>query len=475
MWLQYLYNHLKGIDAKMKTHKIDYNVWFPPAIEETIKTIQRNNGIVYLVGGAVRDIAMNNFNFKDYDFEVFNMQPETLAQLLNCKLSGNAFAVFNVILGKHEVQFSIPRIETKSGSGYKGFDVTFDPFMTVENAARRRDFTFNAIYINVREDLRNIIIDPFNGMLHLKQHKIVPVSNEAFIEDPVRILRAIQFAGRFGFEIEDYKFFKSAVMQLSNQLANEPSERIVIEINKLLGKSISSIGIDYLCNLSMIQMFNFIGQMKNTEHCEIYHKEGDVFVHTVKVMSKLIQLRNSGYEIDLSTMWAGLFHDYGKVYTSKFKRMIDGKKRITAIGHELKSAELFDNWCNEFAPQFDRVMRTRIKLLIANHMVDSVKIKELSVKHGKAFAQQLCLLIWSDQMGRIPNGTDKANAMVELYNWFNTNEIVPIVDGDFLKQLGYKEGVEFGKWLKILLKMQIEGTLDHSNVENRIKSVCGKI
>lgn len=457
----------------MKTHKIDYIVKFPDAIESTIQTIVDNGGDVYLVGGAVRDIAMNNFNFKDYDFEVFGIEPNELAQLLNCELSGNAFAVFNVFLDNMEVQFSIPRKEVKNGTGYNGFSVTFDPFMTIENAARRRDFTFNAMYINVNN--RSYIIDPFNGMNDIKLGKIRPIEYSVFKEDPVRILRAIQFAGRFGFEIANYDTFCYSVMHLSTELANEPSERIIIELNKLLNKSISAIGINYLYDLSMIPMFKFIAEMAWTDHCQIYHKEGDVFVHTVNVMQCLIQLRNDEFPIDLATMWAALFHDYGKVYTSKLKSIIDGKKRITAIGHELKSVELFDLWCDEFAPQFDRVMRNRIKLLIANHMVDVHEIKRLSVVYDKEFAMQLCLLIWADQTGRRPIGEKKAGEMQRLYKWFQNNTIERIVTGKTLIAIGYKPGKDFAKWLDILLKMQIKGILTTENVDKCIKSVCGKI
>jgi tRNA nucleotidyltransferase (CCA-adding enzyme) len=455
----------------MRTYEINQTIKFNDAIEETLQTIVNNGGTVYIVGGFVRDVYMGNTP-NDSDFEVFNMSEMQLANILGCQLTGKSFGVFNVILDGEEVQFSIPRTETKSGSGYNGFSVTLNPMLGIEIAAKRRDFTMNALYIDVQQ--RNIIIDPFYGISDMKRKVIVPVSEKTFVEDPVRILRAIRFSGQFGFIFDNNLLLLNAIETLLDELIKSPSERFIKELGKLFEKSTTVYGIVYLQYLDCLPMFTFIKQMANQEHCEIYHQEGNVWTHTLNVLQQLIDLKNDEFQIKNYTMWSALFHDWGKVYTSNLKEIIDGKRRITAIGHETKSVELFDKWCDEFAPQFDRVDRNKIKLLIANHMIDTKQIKMLSVKHGKEFAMQLCLLIWADQMGRLPRGTKKAIEMIHLYKWFTENTIVPLVDGTMLIERGYKQNKQFGKWLNTLLKMQIEKTLNKNNIEQSIKIVCGK-
>lgn len=445
---------------------------FSNNLEDLLKILADNGAKVYLVGGAVRDIAMGNSNIKDYDFEVFHIDPDELSNILNCELSGNNFGVFNLIVDGIEVQFSIPRSENKVGIGYNGFEVEFDPYMSLEVAARRRDFTINALYIDCED--RNTIIDPFGGLNDIKSKLLTPVSNEVFAEDPVRLLRAIQFAARFGFiinfPIEEY------VSQLENELNNESIERFVIELEKMFDKGKSIVGFEYLQYFSSVNSLNFIADMIMTEHCQIYHQEGNVWIHTLKVIEELLVLRNFGYKVSKELFYAALFHDWGKVYTSEFKVFIDGKKRITAINHETESERLFQNWCDEYAPNFERKMRRTISNLIQHHMVSINKIKKFSVQYGVEFAKQLCLLIYADQMGRIPNNESKAQEMLKLYIWFNEgNKIEPIVTGQTLINMGYTPNKEFGKWLDILLDMQIRAVLSENNIENSIKSVCGKV
>lgn len=194
---------------------------------EIARAVESEGGRLLLVGGCVRDKLMGRVP-KDFDAEVFGIEQTRLRALLKTfgrvSTVGESFTVYK--LG-HDLDVSIPRRERKTARGHKGFVIEGDHTMTPEEAARRRDFTVNAI---LEDPLTNEIIDPFDGQADLRNKILRAVAPETFVEDSLRVLRAAQFAARFGFEIEAETIELCRTIDLSDL----PAERVWGEMEKLL-------------------------------------------------------------------------------------------------------------------------------------------------------------------------------------------------------------------------------------------------
>ncbi|MDR1485625.1 MAG: hypothetical protein LBT09_12485 [Planctomycetaceae bacterium] len=163
-----------------------------------------------LVGGFVRDHFLG-LPSKDIDIEVYGLTYEKIMRILNRHFQvhfvGQSFGTIKI---DNEIDINIPRIESKSGVGHKGFDILCDPNLDMYSAFSRRDFTINAIGIHVDGS----IYDPFDGINDINC-KILRATTVAFCEDPLRVLRGMQFAARFGFTME------SGTVELCKRVFNE--------------------------------------------------------------------------------------------------------------------------------------------------------------------------------------------------------------------------------------------------------------
>jgi tRNA nucleotidyltransferase/poly(A) polymerase len=196
-----------------------------------VSVIEELGGSVYSVGGAVRDKILGRKS-KDLDILITGIPLTKLAQELQAfgKVSevGESFGIIKLIIDGEELDIAIPRTERKVGAGHHGFEVNSDHNLSVEDDLIRRDFTINAI----AEDADGNLIDPYNGVNDIKNKLLRAVNPDAFIEDPLRMLRAVQFAVRFGFAIEP----KTLQMIRENAcLIKEVSaERILMEFEKIV-------------------------------------------------------------------------------------------------------------------------------------------------------------------------------------------------------------------------------------------------
>ncbi len=297
----------------------------PKKILKLANAVHDEGGRALLVGGCVRDQLMDR-PAKDWDLEVYGVEAAALRALLDrfgpVNVVGEAFTVYK--LG-HDLDVSIPRRERKSGSGHRGFVIEGDPQMTIEDAARRRDFTINAI---LQDPRTGEIIDPFHGRADIDQKILKAVSPETFIEDSLRVLRAAQFAARFEFEIEPATIELCRTMPLNDL----PAERIWGELEKLLLRALQpSLGIEALKELGAIdQLFPEIMALIEVPQEPEWHPEGDVYVHTKLVVDRAREsLDDLPYARQITVMLAALAHDFGKPATTEF---LDGRWR--SRGHE---------------------------------------------------------------------------------------------------------------------------------------------
>ena len=181
----------------MKNKSVSVNEDICRKIAEKVKD---TGGRAFYVGGYVRDRLLSIEN-KDLDIEVHGITPEQLYAILEelgkPKTVGSSFGVYN--LRGYDVDVAMPRKETATGRGHKDFEITVDPFIGYEKAARRRDFTINAM---IEDVLTGEVVDLFHGREDLENKVLRCVNPVTFVEDPLRVLRAAQFASRFEFTID---------------------------------------------------------------------------------------------------------------------------------------------------------------------------------------------------------------------------------------------------------------------------------
>ena len=190
--------------------------------------VREAGGDAYYVGGFVRDRLMG-LEGKDVDIEIHGISPQKLTEILDSlgehTEMGASFGIYG--LRHYDLDIAMPRSEKATGHGHKDFEVFVDPFLGTEKAARRRDFTVNAMMEDV---LTGELIDFFGGREDMKKKLLRHVDDQSFGEDPLRVLRAAQFAARFGYTVDGETVRLCSTMDLSAL----PRERIIGELEKAL-------------------------------------------------------------------------------------------------------------------------------------------------------------------------------------------------------------------------------------------------
>ncbi|MBI3427818.1 MAG: HDIG domain-containing protein [Acidobacteria bacterium] len=305
-------------------------------------------GRALLVGGWVREFVRSGGQTTDdqgtdYDIECYGLEATRLKALLRTlgrvDAVGEAFTVYKLKVREAGQSFvvdvSLPRRESKVGRGHRGFEVTGDPFMTFAEAARRRDFTINAL---LYDPLTDEIIDPHGGRADLQARLIRVVDPSTFVEDSLRVLRAMQFAARFEFTIEP----ATVALCRSIDLSDLPAERIWAEVEKwLLAARRPSVGWWAACELAITEkLWPEVHALIDCPQNPRTHPEGDVFTHNGMVLDEARKLIDDlPRPKQLAVMLGALCHDFGKPVTTK----VEGDT-VKAAGHEAAGALLAERF-----------------------------------------------------------------------------------------------------------------------------------
>ncbi|MDO4569257.1 MAG: HD domain-containing protein [Planctomycetia bacterium] len=261
------------------------------------------------VGGCVRDLILG-LEPKDLDFEVYGLDYDQICAALKpyFKIScvGQSFSVVKVA---NEFDLAIPRRESKSGVGHKAFVVEPDSTLTFAQAAARRDFTINAIGMRLNGEL----CDPYHGVDDIK-NGILRATSEAFCEDPLRVLRGMQFAARFGFEMDERTI--ELCKRVKPEFVTLSQERIFEEWRKWATKGrYPEKGLDVLLQTTWLECFPELFALVGIPQKSEYHPEGDLFEHVRQtcVAARLIadEFRLPERETTI-LLFAALLHDIGK-------------------------------------------------------------------------------------------------------------------------------------------------------------------
>jgi len=339
----------------------------PEGVAACGRALGQAGGRVFVVGGAVRD-AMLGRAVKDYDLEVFGLPAEAVSSALGAiarvEPAGDSFPVFKVagLPGvEGQIDVALPRRDSKKGPGHRGIDAVADPFMSIEDAARRRDFTINAMMFDL---VTGAVEDPFGGAQDLDLRVLRVVDASTFGDDPLRALRAAQFAARFELKVEP----ETARLCASMPLGELPAERIFGEIEKaLLQARRPSIAFALLFEWGQLAAIApELMPLATTPQDPEWHPEGDVWIHT---LLSLDVARGLIDDLDapraLAVMLGVLCHDLGKPATTKFE---DG--RIRSRGHEEAGVEptlaLLGRWNVHTRDSFP--LRDQVVALVKDHL-----------------------------------------------------------------------------------------------------------
>ena len=426
------------------------------------RAVRDAGGRALIVGGWVRDRLMGR-DTTDIDLEVFKLPAEGVRHVLesfgSVEAVGESFQVYK--LGAIDV--ALPRRDSKAGRGHKGFLVVGDPEMSIVDAARRRDFTVNAISW---DPLDNEYLDPFDGRADIERRLLRVVDPATFGDDSLRVLRAIQFAARLEFALDEPAKAECRAIPLDDL----PAERIWGEFEKLLFAPRPSIGFALALELGIVERLwpelqALVGCQQEFE----WHPEGDVWVHTLQVIDEArARLEGLSRPEQLAIMLGAVCHDLGKPATTAF---IDG--RIRSMDHEEQGVAPASSFLDRLnVHSFDGYdVRKQVLGITAQHLKPGSWFKVRDEVGDGAFrrlAQKVDLELLarvakSDCEGRKPGHFD-CSAM----DWFverarllgvEHRPPTPILLGRHLLQLGLKPGPRVGEILKAIYEKQMDGTV----------------
>jgi tRNA nucleotidyltransferase (CCA-adding enzyme) len=455
----------------------------PPGFVRLLVDLRAAGGKPYVVGGAVRDRLLG-LPVKDYDVEVFGLPAERLQPVLamhgRVDAVGQAFRVYKLsgvegVEGALDV--ALPRRDSKVGPGHRGIAVEGDPSLSIEEAARRRDFTMNAMLL---DPATGEILDPWGGQRDLEARRLQAVDASTFGEDPLRALRAVQFAARYELEVEP----ATAALCTAMPLAELPAERVFGEIEKLLLRARRpSLGLALLKAWGLLPVVApELLPLEATPQDPAWHPEGNVWVHTLQVVDEAVALRDDLADDrprQLALMLGALCHDLGKPSTTRFE---DG--RIRSRGHEEAglppTRALLDRWNVRTLLGYD--VRAQALALVAHHLkpgqlyderdrVGDGAIRRLA---RKCEPDLLYRVAKADCLGRRP-GAFEPVAM----EWFRqrvrdldvaVRPPEPILKGRDLIALGVAPGPGIGRVLRAVYERQLDGGV--STIEEARAEAC---
>ncbi|MCL1138818.1 multifunctional CCA addition/repair protein [Shewanella pneumatophori] len=286
---------------------------------------------IYLVGGAVRDKLLN-LDVKDHDYMVVGATPEQMLAKGFTQV-GKDFPVF--LHPKTSQEYALARTERKTAAGYGGFSVDAAPHVTLEQDLLRRDLTVNAI----AQDDQGNLYDPYNGIRDIENRTLRHVS-DAFVEDPLRVLRVARFAARFhslGFTIAPETLELMSKLSQSGELEALTAERVYVELDKALSTASPQVFFQILKQCGALKvLFPEIDALFGVPQPEKWHPEIDTGIHTLMVLEQTAKLSD-----DNAVRFAALVHDLGKALSPK-------EHLPKHHGHGQKGLPLIKNLCTRY-------------------------------------------------------------------------------------------------------------------------------
>ena len=424
-----------------------------------------------LVGGGVRDWLLG-IATKDYDIEVGGVGFEGLRRALSpfgaTDVIGRSFGVIKVRgSGGSEYDFSLPRRESKTGAGHRGFAVEADPALGDAEAAARRDFTVNAVAM---DPFTGEVIDPFHGRADLRA-RVLRHTSAAFTEDPLRVLRAFQLAARLDFTLAPET--AALCREISGAFAELPLERVWAEWDKWAVKSVRpSRGLDVLEQTGWLRHFPEVAALRGTPQEAEWHPEGDVLTHTGHCLDALVTLdawiQAPPARRRLLT-FAVLAHDFGKPPTTQ-RAERRGAMRWVSPGHEAAGGPLAESFLRRIGAPLD--LDAPVKALVVHHHAHhhgsrgdytDTQVRRLARRLAPATLDDLAAVMAADSMGRPPLAATEILSLIARLRAraealaLEASAPRPIIQGRHLVAMGRRPGPHFRPVLDAAFEAQLDG------------------
>ncbi|MBQ6371613.1 MAG: HD domain-containing protein, partial [Oscillospiraceae bacterium] len=364
---------------------------------------------------------------------------------------GKSFGVF--ALRGEDIDIAMPRRERAVGKGHRDFIVDVDPFIGTREAARRRDFTINALMEDV---LSGEIVDHFGGRRDLAEGVIRHIDPATFVEDPLRVLRGAQFAARFGFSIAP----DTVELCRGIDLSTLSGERVEEELKKALLKA-DKPSVFFEAMREMDQLAHWFPELKELiglEQDPVFHPEGDVWTHTMEVIDRAAGYRDKVSE-PFSFMLLALTHDLGKIVTTEEKN-----GRIHAYEHETKGLPLVESLLRRILNENDvidyvlNMVPLHMKPNVAAHSKPALKSTNRMFDQAKAPED----LIWFAAADRPVFAGEEAftgdtEFLLDRLAAYDEIMAKPHVMGRDLIAAGLEPGEDFSEILEYAHKLRLAG------------------
>src|SRR5581483_10494171 len=397
----------------------------PEPLHVIVRDLRAAGYRAVVVGGAVRDALLGG-QPKDFDIEVYGVAYDRLAEFLarygRIDLVGKSFGVVKLNTGGHDYDFSVPRRDSKFGLHHRDFQATFDPQITPREAASRRDFTINAM---AYDPVTGEILDFFGGQEDLR-NCVLRATSASFAEDPLRVLRGMQFACRFDLTLDP----QTAAMcrSIVDQYGTIAKERVADEFMKWAVKSSRPGRIaEYLSASGWEVHFPEIARLAGVPQDPHWHPEGDVGTHTMHVVNAAARIaarENLQGDARAVLLFAALAHDFAKATTTALRER-DGVLRWTSWGHEADGGPMARAFLSRIG--IKAAIIDRVVPMVENHLATSSigpgvtprAVRRLAMRLAPATINDLLRLIEADYSGRpplpagLPEGAIKIREMAE--------------------------------------------------------------
>ncbi|MBT3182790.1 MAG: HD domain-containing protein [Deltaproteobacteria bacterium] len=443
-------------------------------ISKYVNALKNAGADIYEVGGPVRDQLLGR-NLKDHDLLCRKLSVQQITKVLTpfgkVAAVGKAFGVIKFSPNKYrncEIDIALPRKEISTGSGHRDFEVNFDPDLPIEDDLGRRDFTINAMAISFAN---GELIDLFDGQKDLKDRILRMVFPRAFEEDPLRLIRGIQFASRFNLSIEQQTW--KAMCDAAPLIKTVSGERIGMEILKMMTAEKPSVGFDLMNESGLLN--HILPELSAIKNIEQDKQPGDdVYKHTMRVLDAARSDSHVEHCGDPELLFAALLHDTGKAKTARTHPEGD---RTVFFGHQIVSARLARKWMNKMKLSSCGINTKNVVELIEHHMFETKAyftdraIRRFVAKIGKDLIYKLMDMRLSDNRGgKHPSGIKgvlrlRKRIRDELAKKppFGPKDLA--ISGHDLMALGISEGPIMG----IILKSLVETVLDDPALNEREK------
>ncbi|MGE4158206.1 MAG: CCA tRNA nucleotidyltransferase [Planctomycetota bacterium] len=423
-------------------------------------------GELYAVGGSVRDALMGRPS-ADQDYLVSGIEPARLEALLASRgkvhLVGKHFGIFVFKPEGSETHFDValPRREQSTGPGHKDFEVQVDAGLPVEEDLRRRDFTINAMARRVRD---GALVDPWGGQADLVNKLIRQVFPDTFREDPLRLLRACQFAARFGFKVEAATL--EGMKRDAALVSHVSPERVLAEIMKLLKADKPSVGFNLMRDTGLLREV-----LPELQACVGVPQPPQFHAHPV--YEHIMAVLDATDPANIPVRWAALCHDLGKPPTRGVHPK-DG--RITFFGHQEISEELARKLLLRLRAPNELI--EKVGILCREHMFNSEDklsdkaLRRLIARVGVEHIEDLIAVRRADNIGGGMNrgGDEWEKLQVRVRETLTgggafTKKDLKINGADLMKEMGIRQGPDLGR----LIDRLFEAVLEDPSINEREK------